>query len=399
MIKFRAFCKSTKLAARNPHVIRFSVIEIAAVGALIVFEPRFAYAAGAPVAVSTATARTRDVAIVREGLGTVNALNTATIHVQVSGLLDRVDFTEGQTLKKGQEIAQIDQRPFQAVLDQAIATRARDLAMLKNSQFNLNRTQPLATKGYATGQLLDNQTAAVDQAQSTIQIDDATIDAARTQLSFTTITAPFDGVAGIRLIDAGNVVHPTDPSGLVVVTQVQPISVLFALPSADIPDVQAALKKGDVTAIAYASDDKTERDKGRLLLINNEADPSTGTVRLKAQFPNAQRTLWPGTFVNVHVVIDIRKGVTVPLTALQQGPAGSYVYVVSSDGIARMRPVTVGQSRDAQALIEAGLKAGEQVVTDGQYGLVDGAKVAVATNEIAARAIKSSTTASAGMLP
>jgi multidrug efflux system membrane fusion protein len=383
----------------NRAMNRHFLLEILVVSALVVVEPMVARAA-APVPVSTAVTTAHDVPIVREGLGTVQALNTATLHVQVSGLLERVDFTEDQTVQKGQEIAQIDSRPFKAVLDQAVATLARDKAMLGNARINLNRTQPLATKGYATGQQLDTQTTAVDQAQNTIQIDEALIDAAKIQLSFTTITAPFDGVAGIRLIDVGNVVHPTDTSGLVVITQVQPISVLFSLPSADIPDVQAALKRGAVAAIAYASDDKTELNQGKLLLINNEADPNTGTVRLKAQFPNAERTLWPGTFVNVHVVVDVRKGgITVPLSAVQQGPGTNYVFVVGADNVARMRPVTIGQSRDARLLIESGLKAGEQVVTDGQYGLVDGAAVTVATTAAAVQTVKSSTTGSAGMLP
>jgi multidrug efflux system membrane fusion protein len=376
----------------------FSVTILA--GALMFARHPTAEAGGPPVPDTDAAAQQSDVAIVREGLGTAQALNTATIHVQVSGLLDRVDFTEGQALKKGQEIAQIDPRPFKAALDQAVATLARDKALLTNARLNLGRTQPLAAKGFATGQLLDTQTAAVDQAQSTIQIDKASIDAAKTQLSFTSVTAPFDGIAGIRLIDVGNVVHPNDPSGLVVLTEVQPISVLLSLPSKDILDVQAALKEGEVEAIAYASDDKTELDRGKLLLIDNQADPTTGTVRLKAQSPNARRNLWPGTFVNIQVVVATRKsGVTVPLSAVQQGPAGSYVYVVGGDAVAQMRGVTVGQSHDGRALIETGLKADEQVVTDGQYSLVDGAKVAVATGETAARAVKSSNTATAGMLP
>ncbi len=367
-------------------------------GVLTVCGP-VAHAAAPAVPVLIATATAEQVPLLREGLGTVQALNTATIRVQVSGLLDRVDFTEGQFLKKGQEIAQIDPRPYQAQLDQAIATRARDQANLAISRKNLNRTTPLASQGYATTQQLETQTSTLDQAQSTLKIDDALIDAARTQLSFASISAPFDGVTGLRLIDVGNVVHPNDPSGLVILTQVQPIAVLLSLPSADIPDLQAAFERGEVPAVAYASDDKTEIDRGKLLLINNQADPTTGTVQLKAEFPNAHRKLWPGTFVNVHVVVNVQKdGIVVPLGAVQQGPSGTYVFVVDPDSTAHMRPVKTGQSRDAKVLITSGLKAGERVVTDGQYGLTDGAKVAEATGQ-AAQSVQSTTTGSAGMLP
>lgn len=375
------------------------LLQRAALAVLALSVPRLVHADAAPVPVTAAEAQTHDVPIIREGLGTVQALNAATIRVQVSGMLEQVAFKEGQTLEKGQLIAQIDPRTFQAQLDQADATLSRDKATLANARLNLHRTQPLANRGYATNQLLDTQTSAVDQGQSTLQIDEALIAAAKTQLSFTTITAPFDGVAGIRLIDVGNVVHPSDASGLVVLTQVQPISILFSLPSADIPGVQAALKRGVVGAVAYASDDKTVLDRGKLLLINNQADPTTGTVQLKAHFPNLQDTLWPGTFVNVHVVVDVRKGgVTVPLTAVQQGPAGAFVYVVDQGDVAHVQAVTVGQSHNAESLIDTGLKGGERVVTDGQYGLTDGAKVAVVAGE-AARRVQSSTTASAGMLP
>ena len=378
----------------------FAFMKIAGLVAFVAVASQNARAETSAVPVIVADAQAQDVPIIREGLGTVQALNTATVRVQVSGQLISVDFTEGQALKKGQEIAQIDPRPFKAQLDQAIATRERDKAALAISRTNLGRTQPLASEGYATTQQLDTQSSTVAQAQSTLAIDDALVAAAQTQLDFTTVRAPFDGIAGLRLTDVGNVVHPTDATGLVVVTQVQPITAVFPLPAADIAAVYAALKKGSVTALAYAADDKTELDRGTLLLINNVADPTTGTVQLKAQFPNSERSLWPGTFVNVHVVVDVRKGgITAPLTAVQQGPDGPYVYVVGADAVSRIRPVTVGQSRDGVVLVDSGLKAGEKVVTDGQYGLVDGAKVAVVTDAAAKRAVVSSTTGSAGMLP
>ena len=367
--------------------------------ALLLAVPTARAAASPPVPVTAATVAVRDVPLVREGLGTVQALNTATIRVQVSGLLEQVAFKEGQHVTKGQLLAQIDPRPFQATLDQAVATLARDKATLANAKLNLTRTQPLASRGYATNQTLDTQSSIVAQDESSLKIDDAQIAAAKVQLDFTHIVAPFDGVVGIRQIDIGNVVHPSDAQGLVVLTQVQPISVVFALPSANIPAVQAALGRGDVDATAYAADDKTVLDHGTLLLINNEANPSSGTVQLKAQFPNTQNKLWPGTFVNVHVVVDTRhSGTTVPHGAVQQGPSGFYVYVIGVDDVARKRAVTVAQSRNGEALLDSGVTGGERVVTDGQYALTDGAKVVVVSGD-AARQVQSSTTASAGMLP
>ncbi len=242
-----------------------------AFGTLLVGVATFPFLAHAetPVPVTAAAVQTRDVPIVREGLGTVQALNAATIRVQVSGVLEQIAFTEGQFLKKGQFIARIDPRPFQAQLDQAAATLSRDEAILANAKLNLTRTQPLANRGYATNQQLDTQSSTVDQGESTLKIDEAQIAAAKVQVDFTTIKAPFDGIAGIRLIEIGNLVHPTDASGLVVLTQVQPISVLFSLPTVDIPAVQAALDRGTVGAVAYGSDDKTSLDRGTLQLINN----------------------------------------------------------------------------------------------------------------------------------
>ena len=352
-----------------------------------------------PVPVTAVAAKAQDVPIVREGLGTVQALNTATIRVQVSGQLTGIAFKEGQSIRTGQLLAQIDPAPFQAVVDQAVATLARDKATLQNSRLNLSRTAPLADRGYATSQQLDTQSSVVDQGQSTLKIDEAQVSAAKVQLAFTSIVAPFDGVLGIRLVDVGNVVHPTDQTGLVVLTQVQPISVVFALPSADIPAVQDALARGTVTATAYAADDRTLLDTGRLLLINNQADPNSGTVTLKAQFPNARDKLWPGTFVNVHVVVDTRRnGLTVPSTAVQQGPNGLYVYVIASDDSVHLTPVTIGQARGGETLVDTGLSAGAEVVTDGQYGLSDGTKVSVVSGE-AAKQVQSSTSAAAGMLP
>jgi membrane fusion protein, multidrug efflux system len=352
-----------------------------------------------PVPVAVAEVHRGDVPIVLEGLGTVQALYTATLRSQVTGTLEEVDYSEGQKVKRGQVLAKIDPRPFQAQLDQAIATLGRDQAHLDNAKANLDRFKPLFKKGFATGEQVDTQTAMVAQLQNTVKADEASIEAARTQLSYTTITAPFDGVTGIRLVDPGNIVHLTDTTGLVVLTQVQPITVIFTLPSSDIPQVQNALAQGEVKVDAYAGDDKTELDEGRLLLIDNQADPVSGTVRLRATFPNAAGRLWPGTFVNAHITTRVHQdGLTIPLTALLQGPDGPYVDVVDENNVVAARPVTAGQSRNDQVLVLSGLAPGETVVTAGQYRLANGTKVAVARGADMAL-VQNSSTASEGMLP
>jgi multidrug efflux system membrane fusion protein len=356
-------------------------------------------AAPQPVPVTAAEVVRQDVPIVLEGLGTVQALYTATIRTQITGTLEEVDFSEGQKVKQGQVLAKIDPRPFQAALDQAIAALGRDQANLANAKTTVARFAPLLKYGASTPQQVDTQRAQVKQLEDTVKGDRAAIDAAQTQLSYTTITAPFDGVTGIRLVDPGNIVHLTDPTGIVVLTQVQPITVIFPLPSADIPDVQEALAKGEVKVEAYTQDDKKELDRGRLLLIDNQADPTSGTVRLKAMFPNSAEKLWPGTFVNAHVITRVvNDGLTVPLTAVQQGPKGPYVYVIKPDGTVETRLVTVVQSRSNQALIGEGLTAGETVVTAGQYRLAGGTRVTVVKGSEASQ-VQNKSTASEGMLP
>jgi multidrug efflux system membrane fusion protein len=352
-----------------------------------------------PVPVTAADVQRQDVPIVLEGLGTVQALYTATIRTQVTGTLEEVDFIEGQKVKRGQLLAQIDPRTYQAQLDQAKAALGRDQAHLANAQLNLQRYTTLAQQRSAPQQQADTQRALVAQEEEIVKADQAAIEYAKTELSYTTITAPFDGVTGVRLIDPGNIVHPTDPTGLVVVTQVQPITVIFPLPSADIPDVQEALANGEVKVDAYTADDKTELDRGLLLLIDNQADPTSGTVRLKAIFPNSADKLWPGVFVNAHVITRVvHDGLTVPLTAVQQGPQGPYVYVVKPEGTVETRLVAVGQSRNNQVLISKGLAAGETVVTAGQYRLTDGRKVAIVKGSETSQ-VQNKSTASEGMLP
>ncbi|MHC2331428.1 efflux RND transporter periplasmic adaptor subunit [Bradyrhizobium sp. USDA 4454] len=351
------------------------------------------------VPVTAAKVLQHDVPIVLEGLGTVTPLNTATIRTQVQGTLDSVDFVEGKQVKRGDVLARIDPRVYEAQVDQAEAALARDEASLKNARTNLARTQPLANRGFATQQLLDTQDSQVSQGEGTVALDKAALEAAQTQLSFATITAPFDGVTGIRRIDPGNIVHPTDSNGLVVLTQLQPIAVIFTLPSGDIPGVQQALASGDASVEVYDAQNKHKLDHGSLMLINNQVDSSTGTVQLKASFPNAGNTLWPGTFVNVHLTIAIRhNALTVPLTAVRQGPDGSFAYVVGPNNVVNIRNVTTGQSRDGQILIEQGLTANETVVTAGQYRLNPGTTVEIVPDDKKDQ-VQDATTASAGMLP
>ena len=358
-----------------------------------------AAAAPQPVPVITTTVQLHDVPIVLTGLGTVTALNTATVRSQVTGLLISVDFQEGQSVKKGDLLAQIDPRTFQAQLDEAEAALTRDQAHLENAQINLSRYVPLAKQGFTPEQQVATQRAKVAQQQATVKNDQAAIEFAKTELSYTSLVAPFDGVTGIRLLDVGNIIHPTDPSGLVVVTQVQPISVIFTLPTTNISEVQDALARGPLETIAFSQDDKTQLDSGRLLLVDNQADPSSGTVRLKGLFPNQQRRLWPGTFVNLRLVTSVQhEGLTVPLDAVQQGPQGQMVFVVGQDHKVAIRPVSVRQSLNGEALVDKGLSAGETVVVRGQYRLSSGTLVTLADpNDL--NAVPNPSTASSGMLP
>lgn len=340
-----------------------------------------------------------DVPIVLEGLGTVTPLNTATIRTQVQGTLESVDFVEGKQVKRGDVLARIDPRVYEAQVDQAEAALARDQASLNNAKANLARTQPLANRGFATQQLLDTQDSQVAQGEGTVALDKAALEAAQTQLSYTTITAPFDGVTGIRRIDPGNIVQPSDVNGLVTLTELQPIAVIFTLPSANIPAVQQALASGAVSVDAYDAQDRQKLDHGSLMLIDNQVDSSTGTVRLKASFPNASGVLWPGNFVNIHLTIAVRHdALTVPLTAVLQGPNTSFAYVVGPHNVVSARNVTPGQSRDGQVLVEQGLSPGETVVTAGQYRLNPGITVEIVPDN-EKDLVQNATTASAGMLP
>lgn len=330
------------------------------------------------VSVQATTASRSDVPVTVEGLGTVQAFYTATLAAQVNGQLQQVFFSEGQSVKKGQLLAQIDPRPLQAALDQAQATKDKDAATLEAAQRDLTRYQLLAPRNLASKQQLDQQRGLVQGLNAQLKIDQAAIDNARTQLGYTRITAPFDGRTGIRLVDPGNNVHATDTNGIVVVTQMQPISVVFTLPEDVLPQVSAALERGAAAVTALSRDDKTELDQGTLAVIDNQIDATTGTIKLKATFPNKHNALWPGQFVNARVLLaQLHSAVTVPNTAVQPGANGSFIYVIRPDMTVEARPVQIGQETAGRIVVLAGLSAGERVVTTNQYRLAPGTRVHV----------------------
>jgi membrane fusion protein, multidrug efflux system len=330
----------------------------------------------AAVPVVAATVTGKDVPIYLRGIGTVIAYNTDVVRSQIQGQIVKIAFTEGQTVKAGDLLAQIDPRPYEAQIEQLTANRDRDQAQLTNAEANLSRYNQLGDKGYATPQLIETQTAQVAQLKAAVKADQAQIDEANVQLSYTRLSSAVPGITGVRQIDVGNVIHPTDANGLVVVTQIEPISLLFTLPQADLPIIQEHAAKGSLKVVAYSQDNKTKLDEGTLLLVNNEIAGTTGTVQLKAVFPNHEHRLWPGQLVNARLLLEIQKdALTVAGSAVQQGPNGTYVYVVTDGQTAALRPVHVVQIRDGQALIDQGLKSGDVVVIDGQYRLAEGSRV------------------------
>ena len=328
------------------------------------------------IAVEMAVAARHDVPVYLEGLGTVQAFYTVTVTARVDGELQKVGFVEGQTVKKGDLIGQIDPRPFQAALDQAIAAHAKDVAQLASAKADLDRFELLAPQNLASKQTLDSQRALVAQLQAQIKGDQANIDNARTQLSYTTITSPIQGKTGIRRVDPGNNVHATDTNGIVVVTQVQPIACIFTLPEEALPTLNRALEAGSVAVTAMSRDGKTELDRGTIALVDNQIDQSTGTIRVKATFPNPHDALWPGEFVNARVLVRTEhNALTVPSNAIQRGPNGMFTYVVKADSTVEARPLQVGDETGTLTVITDGLKDGEQVVLSNQYRLQPGARV------------------------
>jgi multidrug efflux system membrane fusion protein len=332
--------------------------------------------------VLVATAEKRDVPIWLDGLGTAQASATVTIKPQVDGVLTEVRFREGQDVRAGDVLARIDPRTYQAALDQAAAKKAQDAANLANARVDLGRYSKLAVTAYTSAQQADTQRATVAQLEAQVAQDQAAIDNARAELSYTTITAPIDGRTGIRQVDQGNLVHASDTGGIVVITTLRPIAVIFTLPQQDLPAVAAAQAQGapEALALAQGAGEGPPLDRGTLAVLDNQVDPSTGTIKLKAMFPNERLRIWPGAFVTVRLRVDTRHDATVvPPAAVQRGPSGPYVYVVGDDLAAHRRPVTVGHEELRASIVEDGLRPGERVVVDGAGRLTDGAKVSIGT--------------------
>jgi membrane fusion protein, multidrug efflux system len=379
------------------------LVIIIAAGGVLAFRHDFAAksavsTAPAPAPIVAGMVAQHDVPIYLTGVGTVIAFNTDVVRAQIQGQIISINFTEGQQVHAGDLLAQIDPRPYQAQIEQFTANRDRDQAQLANAQANLNRYTPLEQKGFATSQLLDTQKAQVAQLESAVKADEALIDAANVQLSYTRLTSPINGVVGIRQIDVGNIISPSTTNGLVVVTQLQPISLIFTLPETDLPRIQQQqeLSKEPLTVLAFSQDNTIKLDQGTLGLVNNEILQTTGSIQLKANFPNADHRLWPGELVNARLLLNTRHdGLTVPASVVQQGPQGPYAYVINPDSSVAIRPVKVAQISDGQALIDSGLEANEQVVVDGQYKLQPGTHVRIlhgkAAEEAAAQSAQQAT--------
>jgi len=341
-----------------------------------------------PVPIVAGTVEQHDVPIYLTGVGTVVAYNTDVVRSQIQGRIVSINFTEGQAVHAGDLLAQIDPRPYQAQVDQYTANRDRDQAQLTNAKANLNRYTPLAQKGWATPQLLDTQKAQVAQLEAAVKSDEALIESANVQLSYTRLTSPIDGVTGIRQIDVGNIISPANTNGVVIVTQLEPISLIFTLPETVLPLIQQQQKTQEPLAVlAYSQDNTMRLAQGTLGLVNNEILQTTGSIQLKANFPNKAHKLWPGELINARLLLDTRHdGLTVPASVVQQGPKGAYAYVVNPDGSVAIRPIKVAQVSDGQALIDSGLTANEQVVVDGQYKLQPGTHVTILHGQAAEEA-------------
>jgi membrane fusion protein, multidrug efflux system len=343
---------------------------------------RFAPGEG-PVPVLVAPAARADVPVYLDAVGTIKALNTVTVRPQVDGKLLSVNFKEGDDIKKGDLLAKIDPVIYQAQLNQAIAKKAQDEAQLANSKIDLDRYERLAATAAINKQQADTQRALVAQNTALVQADQAAIDNAQAMLGYTTITAPIDGRTGIRMVDEGNYVRSADTnSSIVVITQLQPISVLFNLPQQDLSQVNTAFGKGPLKVEAQRSDNDDVIDRGALRVVDNQVDQTTGTVKLKAEFPNANLQLWPGQFVNIRLLVDtLKQVVVIPTGAVQRGPNGTFVYVVKDDDTVSVRPITVQKQDETQTVISKGLEAPERVVTTGFVRLTDGTRVAIGSGE------------------
>ena len=338
-----------------------------------------AKAAAAPraIPVGVTAVEQRDVPILLEGLGTVTAYNTVTVRSRVDGEIVKVNFREGQDVKAGDLLVVVDPRPFEVAMSQAEATLVRDQGQYDTARLNAERDATLAKEGIVAQQQADTSRALYEQYRGAVDMDKSAIANAKLNITYTRITAPVTGRIGLRQIDPGNIVHATDTNGMLVITQMEPIAVIFTLPEDSLQVVLERMRKGTLSVDAYSRDDRTRIASGKLETIDNQIDPNTGTVRLKAVFDNKDRTLWPNQFVNVHLQLETRKNaVVVPASAVQRGPQNStYVYALGSDNAAQVRNVQVALTQGQISLIASGVEPGDRVVTDGQEKLQAGMKV------------------------
>jgi len=331
-----------------------------------------------PVPVGAATAARRDVPVYLSAIGTVQAYNTVAIRPQVDGQLVTIGFREGQEVHAGDILALIDRRSYKAALDQTVAKKAQDEAQLANARLDLQRYAVLTEKNFASRQQLDTTRAQVAQLEAAVQGDAAAIESAQVNLDYTTIRSPLDGRTGIRQVDVGNIVHASTTAGIVMVTQTRPIALLFTLPEDVLPRIVAAVKRGPVPVVALSRDGKQQLDAGTLLLIDNEIDQTTGTIRLKATMPNEAGLLWPGQFVNARLLVETQpQAVTIPAPAVQSGPEGALAFVVKPDATVEVRKLKVGETAGGRTVVESGIAEGETVVTSGHYRLQPGTRVEV----------------------
>jgi multidrug efflux system membrane fusion protein len=373
-------------ARRHPYVLwSIAAVVVVVGGAIVALSTPWRSTAGAQgrppapprVPVVAAAARTRDVGVYLNGLGAVTPLNTVTVKTRVDGELMSVRFQEGQIVSSGELLAEIDARPFEAQLTQFEGQLERDQALLDNARVDLKRFQELVKTDAVPRQQLDTQVSLVHQLEGTVKNDQGQIDATKVELVYCRITSPITGRVGLRLVDPGNIVHAADTGGLVIITQLQPITVIFTIPEDSIPTVLEQLRRGARLPVeAYDREQRKKLAEGALLTIDNQVDPTTGTVRLRAQFPNTDNRLFPSQFVNARLLIETRRGATVvPTAAIQQSPRGAFVYVVRPDRTVGVRQVGVGVTDGDDVSIERGLQVGEQVVVEGAERLRDGAAI------------------------
>ncbi len=329
-----------------------------------------------PVQVSTTKVVKRDVPIYLDGLGTVTAWKTVTVRPQIDGKLDKVLFREGQAVKRGELLAQVDPRPFLAQLHQAEGALSRDTALLKNSRLNLERYGTLRSQNLVAQQQLDDQQSLVGQYEGAVAVDQAQVETSKLNLEYSRISAPIDGITGVRLVDEGNMVHASEQAGIVMLTQIDPIAVLFTLPQDDLHRVTKHMNEETLVVDAYSREGETRLGTGKLLVLDNQINQATATIRLKAVFENPQKLLWPNQFVKIRLLLRTRKdALIVPATAVQRGPKGSFAYVITADMTAAQRPIEVDQLIGDIAILARGVEAGENVVVEGQNQLRPGSKV------------------------